>query len=325
MRRREFLGFFGAAAATGPLTVRAQPVIPVVGFLHYASRGEAADLLRKFQDGLSKSGFTEGRNVVIEYRWAEGQGDRLPSLVADLANRQVAVILAASPPVAQAVKAATLRIPTVFTSGTDPVRLGLVASLNRPGGNMTGVYIFATELEAKRLGLLHEMVPRASRIAVLVNPGLPSATNQLEEVHKSARALGLSLHVQNATSERDFDAAFASFVEQGTNALTVLSDPFFFSRRERLIALAARHALPAIYEWSEFAKAGGLMSYGADIGEGYRQAGGYTGRILKGEKPADLPVMQSAKFEMAINVRTAKALGLTIPADVLSIADQVFE
>ena len=299
--------------------------MPVIGFLHYASRSEASQLVAKFRDGLSQSGFTEGRNVAIEYRWAEGHDDRLPSLAADLANRKVAAILAAGPATALAVKATTSQIPTVFTSGTDPVQLGLVASFNRPGGNLTGVYIFATELEAKRLGLLHEMVPHTSRIAVLVNPTMATTASQLLEVREAARALGLTLYVQNASSEHDFDAAFPRFVEQQAGALTVLSNPFFFSQREQIVALAARHALPAIYEWSEFTKAGGLMGYGADIGEGYRQAGGYAGRILKGEKPADLPVVQSTKFELAINVRTAKALGLDIPPMLLARADEVIE
>jgi putative ABC transport system substrate-binding protein len=325
MRRRQFITLLGSATVW-PLVASAQQVsAPKVGFLHYGSSEEAGSLAARFRAGLSEGGFTEGRNVLIEYRWAEGRTDRFSTLAGELVNQQVAAILAAGPPIAQAVTAATGRIPIVFTSGDDPVRAGLVPSLNRPGGNITGVYIFASALEAKRLGLLHEMIPSASLVAVLANPTRQRAESQLAEVQHAARMLGLKLYIQNATRESDFDGAFASFVERRAGALSVLADPFFFSQRKRLVALAERHTLPAIYEWSEFAKAGGLMSYGADLGEGYRQAGVYVARILKGESPAGLPVVQSTKFDFAINLKTAKALRLTISPTLLARADEVIE
>ena len=326
MRRRDFIKAIAGSPIAWPLVARAQqPATPTVGFLHYGSPDGAGPVAAKFRDGLSESGFIDGRNVAIEYRWADGQADRLPLLAAELVNQKVAAILAASPPIALVVKAATTQIPTVFTTGDDPVQGGLVASLNRPGGNVTGVYIFASALEAKRLGLLHEMVPHASLIAVLVNPTRQQFSSQLSEVQEAARALGVQLYIQRATSEHDFDKAFAGFVERRVGALTVLADPFFFNRRKQLVALAARHALPAIYEWVEFTKAGGLMSYGADLGEGYRQAGRYVGRILKGERPADLPVVQSTKFDFAINLGTAKALRISVPPTLLARADEVIE
>lgn len=325
MRRRDFITLLGGTAAWPQVVSAQQVAAPKVGFLHYGSSEEAGLLAAKFRTGLSEGGFTEGRNVAIEYRWAESRADRLPTLAAELINQQVAVILAAGPPTAQVVQAATRQIPIVFTSGDDPVQAGLVPSLNRPGGNITGVYIFASALEAKRLGLLHEMVPSASVVAVLVNPTRQRFESQLTEVQDAARALGLKLYIQNATGERDFDTTFTSFVERRAGALTVLADPFFFSQRNRLVALANHHALPAIYEWSEFAIAGGLMSYGADLGEGYRQAGVYAARILKGESPAGLPVVQSTKFDFAINLKTAKALQIAIPPTLLARADEVIE
>lgn len=326
VRRRHFFSFFGGAAITWPLLARAQqPTTQVIGFLHYGSPADSGGLAARFREGLAASGFIEGGNVTIEYRWAEGRSSQVPSLAVDLVHREVTVIFAAGPQIALAVKTAAAGIPTVFTSGDDPVRLGLVASLNRPGGNITGVYIFASELETKRLGVLHEMVPRASDIGVLGNPISQQFTTQVAEVQSAARVLGLTLHIQKASTEPDFDPAFASFAKEQASALIVLADPFFFSRRERLIALAARYTLPAIYELGEFAMAGGLMAYGVDIGDSYRLAGEYVGRILKGEKPADLPVVQATKFQFVINLKTARSLGLDVPQSLLAQADEVIE
>ena len=284
-----------------------------------------ANRVAGFLKGLSELHYVEGENVAIEYRWAEGSYNRLPALVDDLVRRRVAVIVAPTQNAALAAKAATATIPIVFNTGGDPVALRLVASMNCPGGNATGVSMFTAELAAKRLGLLHEMVPGIVTVGVLINPDNANAEYQSRELHDAARSLGLQLHVGSLSSDLDFDAAFESLVQAGVQALGVAADPFLASRRDRLIALAAKHALPAVWEWPDFVEGGGLMSYGTSIVDAYRQTGAYTGRVLKGEKPADLPVIQPVKFELAINLKTAKALAIEVPATLLARADEVIE
>jgi putative ABC transport system substrate-binding protein len=325
-RRRDFITLIGGAAAAWPLAARAQqPAMPIIGLLDSRSPDGMTDRLRAFREGLKDSGYVERENVAIEYRWAENQLDRLPELAAELVRRQVAVIAATSTNPAFAAKAATTTTPIVFVVGEDPVRLGLVASLARPGGNLTGINILSGELTAKRLNLLREMVPGAARIAVLVNPANVMTENALRDVAAAARVMGLQIQVLNASTSGEIDAAFATFVRERPDAVFVGLDVFFISRRAQLVNLASRHALPATYHLREFAEAGGLMSYGTNIVDTFRQAGVYAGRILKGAKPADLPVVQSTKFELVINAWTARMLGLAVPPTLLSTADEVIE
>jgi len=326
VRRREFILALSGAAVAWPLPARAQqPAMPVIGLLDSRSPDGMTDRLRAFREGLKDSGYVERENVAIEYRWAENQLDRLPELAAELVRRQVAVIAATSTNPAFAAKAATTTTPIVFIVGEDPVRLGLVASLARPGGNLTGINILSGELTAKRLNLLREMVPGAARIAVLVNPANVMTENALRDVAAAARVMGLQIQVLNASTSGEIDAAFATFVRERPDAVFVGLDVFFISRRAQLVNLASRHALPATYHLREFAEAGGLMSYGSNIVDTFRQAGVYAGRILKGAKPADLPVVQSTKFELVINAWTARMLGLAVPPTLLSTADKVIE
>jgi putative tryptophan/tyrosine transport system substrate-binding protein len=328
MIRRDFITLLGGAAVAWPLAARGQqPAMPAVGLLDQRSPDELGDRLRGFREGLKEAGFVEGESVAIEYRWAKGQYDRLPELAAELVRRQVGVIAATGGhPAAFAAKAATTTIPVVFISSDDPVRLGLVASLARPGSNLTGINFFSGELTAKRLELLHELVPAATRVAVLVNPAnTVNVEATLKEVGLAARGIGLQVQILNASTIREINAAFATFVHERPDALLVGIDPFFNSRRTQLVHLATRYAIPASYPARDFAEAGGLMSYGANIADAWRQVGSYVGRILKGAKPADLPVVQSTKFELIINAQTATMLGLTVPAQLLARADGVIE
>jgi putative tryptophan/tyrosine transport system substrate-binding protein len=324
--RRTFVAGLGAAAAWPLAAWAQQSALPLIGYLSGQSPNDYGAYLVAFRRGLSQAGYVEHRNVGIEYRWAEGQYGRLPALAADLARLGVSVIAATGgTPSALAAKAATATIPIVFIAGTDPVTLGLVSSLSRPGGNVTGVSFLVNELGPKRLGLLHELVPSATAIGVLTNPANPLSRSEASDVQTAARTLGLRVYVENASSERDIDAAFARFVEQRIDALLVGADAFFTNQRDQLVALAARHAWPASYVLPEQAAAGGLMSYGPSQTDVYRQVGVYAGRILKGEKPSDLPVVQPTKFDLVINLKTAKALGLAIPPNVLATADEVIE
>jgi putative ABC transport system substrate-binding protein len=326
MRRRDFIAALGSTVAW-PFAARAQqPAMPVIGFLHSASRDMFTRPLAAFHQGLGEAGFVEGRNVSIEYRWAENHYDRLPAMAADLVSRGVKVIATpGSTPAALAAKAGASEIPLVFLIGNDPVKLGLVASLNAPGGKITGVSFLINALEAKKLEVMHQLVPAASTIGVLLNPKNPLVDTQLKDAQDAARALAVKVIPLNAGSEADIDAAFATLIEQRAGALLVTADPALTSWRDRMIALAARNEIPAIYHLREFTDAGGLISYGTSLSDGYRQVGLYVGRILKGTKPADLPVQQPTKFEMVINMKTAKALRLDVPATLLATADEVIE
>jgi putative tryptophan/tyrosine transport system substrate-binding protein len=327
MRRREFITLLGGAAAW-PLAARAQQrALPVIGFLDPRSPDAIANRLRGFHRGLKESGYVEGENVTILYRWAENQFDRLPALAADLVQRQVAVIATAGDNVALVAKAATTTVPIVFIASQDPVRLGLVTSLARPGGNQTGVNFLASELSAKRLELMRELVPGAARLAVLINPASSTSTEStiLRDAKEAARGMGLQIQVLNASSRAEIDAAFASLAHERPDALFVAIDTLFSSRRVQLVHLASYHRVPATYGQRDFVEAGGLMSYGSNLADAWRQAGVYTGHILKGAKPADLPVVQSTKFELVINAQTATMLGLTVPPSLLALADEVIE
>jgi len=323
--RREFITLLGGAAAC-PLAAQAQqPAMPVIGFLSGVSPGPFAQRLAAFRQGLNETGAIEGRNVAIEYRWAEGQYDRLPVLATDLVGRRVVVIVAYTDRAALAAKAATTTIPIVFLIGSDPIKLGLVAGLARPGENITGVSWFGVDLEPKQLSLLHELVPSAAVIALLVDLNAPSAASRVSQVQAAARVLGLQLIVLNARTPSDIDMAFASLVRERAGALVVGAGAFLVSRRDQIIALAARHAIPAIYGFREYSADGGLISYGNDIPAAFRRAGVHTGRILKGDKPADLPVERATKFELVINLKTAKALGLAVPYSMQLLADEIIE
>jgi putative tryptophan/tyrosine transport system substrate-binding protein len=324
MKRREFISLLGGVAAW-PLAARAEQTIPLIGFLYTdQTSSEAAPFIAAFHQGLREAGFIEGQNVTVEYRWVGRQYDRLPAIAAEMVHRQVAVIVGNTPP-ALAAKKATSTIPIVFFSGTDPVKLGLVASFNRPGGNATGVSFWSSALEAKRLGLLHELLPQATVIAALVDPNFLTTAGQLEDLQNAARAVGKQIRVLRVSTEKELDNGFATFAQQRPDALIVAAAPFFTARRKELVALADRHRIAAIYSWREFPAAGGLMSYGASFTDAFRQVGVYTGRILNGEKPADLPVLQPTKYELIINTTTAKALGLNVPDRLLALADEVIE
>jgi putative tryptophan/tyrosine transport system substrate-binding protein len=324
MRRRKFIGLMGGAAAAWPLAARAQPAaMPVIGFMNLSTARPFMEAA--LRQGLGETGYVEGQNVTIEYHWADGHNDRLAALAADLVRRRVSVIAATGTPAALAAGGATATIPIVFETAGDPVKLGLVASLNRPGANITGVTQLSSELVAKRLGLLHDLIPTATMIGLLVNPADPRAETQTREMQEAAQALGLQIHVLNAGTQAEIDTAFATLPELRLGALLVGTGDLFGRQPERIPALVARQGMPAIYQYREYAAAGGLISYGASLTDSYRQVGIYAGRVLKGEKPADLPVTRATRFELVINLKTAKALGLTIAPGVLAIADEVIE
>ena len=326
MRRRDFVTLIGGAASW-PLASRAQqPSMPVVGFLSARSPAEAASVLAAFRQGLAETGYFEGKNVTIEYRWAEGHYDRLPALAEELVRRGVAVIAATGgEPSPMAAKAATATLPIVFTVGSDPVEMGLVASLSRPGGNLTGTTIMGVDLGPKRLDLIRQLVPKALRIAILSNPTFPMASAEVREVEDAALRLATEVNVRNASTESEIDEAFADLARHRPDALIIGTDPFLLGQRDQLARLAARHAIPTVYFLREFVESGGLMSYGPDIRRGYRQAGVYTGYILGGKKPAELPVLRPTSFLLSINLKTAKALGIALPATLLALADEVIE
>jgi putative tryptophan/tyrosine transport system substrate-binding protein len=325
MRRREFVTLLGGAAAAWPVAARAQQPMPVIGFLNQGLAKSGAYLAAAFRKGLNELGYVEGQNLTIEYRWAEGNYSQLPALAADLVNRKVAGLAVAFLPATLAAKAATSTIPICFVTGVDPVKEGLVASLNQPGGNVTGVAFLASVLGAKRLGLLHDLLPAAGVFAVLVNPANPSAEVVSKDLQAAARTLGKQVLVLGASTQQELDGQLAALIQHRVDALIVAPDAFFDSQRDRIVMLVASHAIPTMYERRETAVAGGLMSYGANVADAFHQAGVYTGRILKGERPVDLPVLQPTRLEFVINLKTAKALGLTIPPGLLAIADEVIE
>jgi len=327
MRRREFISLLGGAAAAWPLAARPQqPAMPVIGFLSIRSSEESAPSVAAFRQGLSESGYVEGQNVTIVFRWAEGQYERLPALAADLVSRKVSVITAVGgDPSPIAAKSATSTIPIVFGIGSDPVRVGLVESFNRPGGNITGVTLLTNAMEPKRLGLLRELAPGVAVVGALVNPNFPPAAQQAHDIQEAARAIGQRIIVANSSGDDGLESAFVSLVRDGIGALLVASDPYFDTRRDRIVSFAARQRLPAIYQFRDWAVAGGVLSYGVSITDAYRQFGLYTAQILRGTKPEDLPVQQVTKFELIINLKTAKALGIAISDNLLSLADEVIE
>jgi len=326
MRRREFITLIAGASAVWPLAARAQqPSMPVIGFLSSRSLNDSRHLVDAFRAGLQANGYVEGQNVAVEYRWAEGQYDRLPALASEFVHRRVAVLVTTGgEPSVLAAKRATSSIPIVFTTGGDPVKMGLVASLSRPGGNATGISLLTTAPEAKRLGILHELAPRAAVVGVLIDPNYQQAEDQAREVREAAKALDLQIEIAYAGKDQELELAFA-LAQRDAAALLVTADPFFDTRRDRIIALAAQFRLPAIYQFREYVVAGGLISYGVSLADGYRQVGVYAGRVLKGDKPSDLPIYQAIKFEFVINLKTARALGLQVPPMLSALADEVIE
>ena len=325
MRRREFISLLSGAAAVWPLAATAQQK-PVIGFLNSGSADAYADRITAFHQGLRELGYIEGENVVVDYRWARGEYERLPAFAAELVQRRVSVLVAAGgEPAALAAKSATSTIPIVFAIGSDPVKLGLVASYSRPGGNATGANILAAELDGKRLGLLHELMPNAARVALLLNPNFPAYPTQLDELRRAAATIGLQVEVLHANTDAEIEAAFETASQKRAGALVLAASPFFDTRRDKLVALAAHHALPTIYHFREFAVAGGLLSYGVSIAHIYRQVGVYAGRILSGESPANLPVHRPTTFHLVVNLKTAKALGIEVPLTLLAGADEVIE